>query len=71
MHREAVTSSNLVSVGYEAGVLEVEFVNGRVYRYAGVPAEEHRGLMEAESKGRHFAERIKGGGFEFSQEETG
>ena len=56
MERTPVTSSSLCSVGYdtESSTLEIEFNNGRLYRYSGVPAEEHQGLMSASSQGTYF-----------------
>ena len=38
--RQPVRSSNLKAIGYnvETQTLEVEFLNGHVYSYAGVPA---------------------------------
>lgn len=61
MKREPVTSSNLKSVGYdrEKRLLEIEFHNGRVYRYRGVPSEEYEALMKAPSLGRHFIANIR------------
>lgn len=59
MEREAVQSSVLVSVGYEDGVLEVEFVGGAVYRYADVPVAVYEGLMAAESHGTFFNEHVR------------
>lgn len=61
MQRQAVDSSSLASVGYEASsrTLEVEFRNGGVYRYLGVSPSMHRALMSAESKGAFLNTRIK------------
>ena len=61
MVRSPVSSSSLVSVGYDAArwELEIEFVSGRVYRYFGVSPAAYEALMRAESKGRHFNERIR------------
>ncbi len=61
MRREQVTSSNLKSVGYDRAqrLLEIEFQNGRVYRYHGVPPEEYEALMQADSKGRYFIGNIR------------
>ena len=44
MRRQAVTSSMLNSIGYDAAhrSLEIEFVSGTVYEYLDVPANEHR-----------------------------
>ncbi|HEX5982952.1 MAG TPA: KTSC domain-containing protein [Solirubrobacterales bacterium] len=52
-------SSSIAAVGHEAGVLEVRFRNGGVYRYLDVPEEVCAALMEAESKGRFFNRRIR------------
>jgi hypothetical protein len=53
MVRAPVDSTSLASVGYspEHSVLEVEFRNGRIYRYFTVPAKVYEQLMAAESKG--------------------
>ena len=52
MEREPVESSALASVGYDRDVLEVEFVNGSVYQYVGVPVWVYEALMMAQSYGR-------------------
>lgn len=61
MERTPVSSSNLISVGYEAEsqTLEIEFKNGSVYQYHGVPLDEFADFMKASSKGTYFNERIK------------
>ena len=51
MERTPVESSNLASVGYEAGMLEVQFRDGAVYQYHNVPPEVHTALLAAPSKG--------------------
>jgi hypothetical protein len=58
--RIPVTSSNIMSVGYDPAsqTLEVAFSTG-VYRYAEVPPEVHLGLMGAESKGRYLHAQVK------------
>lgn len=55
-------SSNLAASAYDAHdrVLTVEFRGGRVYRYAGVPAETYHQLLTAESAGQFFAREIRG-----------
>jgi hypothetical protein len=60
--RIAVSSSAMVSVGYDASrqLLDIEFPNGDVYRYFDVPAAVHRGLMTASSHGTYFHASIKG-----------
>jgi len=56
-------SSNLAGIGYNDAcqILLVQFQHDRTqaYRYDGVPAEIHAGLMAAESKGSFFAAHIK------------
>jgi len=42
-----------------AEALDVEFVSGRRYRYAGVPGEVAAAFREAFSKGRFFNARIR------------
>jgi hypothetical protein len=61
MVRSAVQSSSLLSVGYdpEHEILELQFQQGHVYRYAGVPARVYADLMRAESIGGYVNQRIK------------
>jgi hypothetical protein len=69
MERTPVESSNLFSVGYDAGTstLEIEFRSGGVYQYFGVPAGVCEGLMMAPSKGRYFDQYIKKAGYPYSR----
>lgn len=62
MERTPVQSSDLASVGYcqSSRTLEVEFKSGSVYHYFEVPADTHKGLMDAPSKGKYLAARVKG-----------
>lgn len=59
--REPVTSSALAAVGYSKRLhaLEIEFVNGAIYRYLDVPPEVHRDLMAAESKARFYDQNVR------------
>ena len=61
MQRQSVTSSNVRSVGYDAAThcLEVEFHNGSVYQYTGVPESVYHGLVSASSVGSYLAQYIK------------
>lgn len=61
MEREPVNSSNLASIGYDAGseTLEVEFKNTGVYQYLNVPQFMWERLMQADSIGRFFNAEIK------------
>ena len=62
MQRQSVTSSNIKSIGYDppSAVLEVEFTDGSIYRYYGVPAQLYASLMAASSHGSYLAREIKG-----------
>jgi hypothetical protein len=56
VNRVHVKSSNLRSVGYdkETETLEIEFHDGGLYQYFGVPAGTYEGLVTAPSKGSYF-----------------
>ena len=60
MEREPATSSNVISLGYEAATetLEVEFKNG-VYQYYNVPQPIYDQLMAAESIGTFLNVYVK------------
>ena len=57
---KAVKSSNISHIGFENGTLKVRFSSGSEYHYADVPAHLHNEFMSAESKGKYFAQHIKG-----------
>lgn len=61
MEREPISSSTIASLGYDAAgeILEVEFVNGHVYQYSGVPSGEHDALRSAPSIGSYFNANIR------------
>ena len=61
MKREPVESRAILGVGYDGRrrVLQIEFSDHDVYDYFDVPSSVHRGLMRAESHGRHFAEHVR------------
>jgi len=61
MERTPVSSSHISAIGYDAEnlVLEVEFNNGAVYSYSGVPSDEYHGFMNADSKGKYLHANIK------------
>jgi hypothetical protein len=65
MKRQVVTSSNVVSIGYEDKVLEIEFKSG-VYRYLNVPPAVYEAVMGAESLGQAINKNVKGF-FEFDK----
>lgn len=62
MNRQPVESSMFAAVAYDpvGSILELEFLNGRVYQYGDVPEEIYRELVDAESKGRYFQVYIEG-----------
>lgn len=59
--RQSVQSTAIAKVGYSKRrhILEIEFVNGAVYRYFDVPVSVYRELMSAESKARFYDSNIK------------
>ena len=61
MKRDPVSSSNIVSVGYDAPseTLEVEFMSGSVYQYYNVPQSIYDAFIAAPSAGQFFAYQIK------------
>lgn len=59
MKHISVYSSDIGSVGYENGVLEIAFNSGGLYQYSGVPEVVYEELMSASSHGRYFHAHIK------------
>ena len=61
MKRMIVSSSSIVSVGYEAETetLEMEFVGGSVYQYFDVPRAAYEALMASDSLGRFVNTKVK------------
>lgn len=61
MIRIPVDSSSLASIGYDETnlVLEVEFRNGNLYQYLGVPPAVHQRMMSSESLGKFLNAYIK------------
>ena len=62
MIRQSVSSSNIASIGYDAGsqTLEIEFHTGGIYQYYGVPKSLYEDFMRASSHGTFFHQHIKG-----------
>ncbi len=62
MKRTPVDSSAIASVGYDESrqILELEYIDGDVYRYFDVPAALHRSLLDAPSIGQFVNTEIKG-----------
>lgn len=61
MERYSVASSNVASMGYDEDTetLEVEFLNGSIYQYYGVPQNMYQQFVRAGSKGRFLSTYIK------------
>ena len=61
MERTPVDSSSVASIGYEPETfeLEIEFRNGRTYRYLQVPPAAYRLLLQAPSIGEYVNRVIK------------
>lgn len=57
----SLDSSSLLSIGYSAaaGVMEIAFHNGSIYRYFALPPDVHQALLGASSKGRYFNAAIR------------
>jgi hypothetical protein len=60
--RQLVASKGIASIGYSKRlhILEIEFVNGAIYRYLQVAPSVHRDLMASDSKARYYDANIKG-----------
>ena len=61
MIRKPVNSSNIKEIGWENGVLEVQFNKGTVYQYFKVPENVFNDLMKASSIGGFFYKFIAKG----------
>src|SRR5215472_1178868 len=59
--RQEVQSSAIAKIGYSKRhhMLDIEFVNGAVYRYFDVPLSVYGDLMSAESKARFYDSNIR------------
>lgn len=60
MEHQEIKSSAMKSVGYHDGTLEIKWNGGKVHQYHGVSPEIHQAFMAAESKGKFFAQKIRG-----------
>jgi hypothetical protein len=69
MKRISVESSAIASIGYdeETETLEVEFTGGTVYCYLRVPADIAAAFVDADSRGKYFAEVVREAGYEYYQ----
>ena len=62
MDRTPIDSDRMRSVGYDEDQyrMEIEFGDGEVFQYVGVPRDEYRALMQASSPGTYFDRHVKG-----------
>jgi len=54
---QPLTSSNILAAGHdgaEQGEMRITYHSGKTYSYSDVAAEDFKGLMSAESPGRHL-----------------
>lgn len=60
--RQPVQSHALAAVGYSERLhaLEVEFVNGAIYRYSNVPPQLYRDFLGAQSKAQFYDANVRG-----------
>jgi len=63
MKRNPIKSRTLASVGYENGMLDIEFDSGRVWRYYDVPVALYTGLLQADSASMYFRSYINSNGY--------
>jgi hypothetical protein len=56
-----VQSTVMTSIRYdnEARALDITFTSGETYRYSNVPRDIYTALLDAESKGEFFNDRVK------------
>ena len=61
MQRQRVSSTNIISIGYDIHkrLLEIEFLDSGIYQYLNVPESIFRGIMSASSQGIYFSQHIK------------
>src|SRR5262249_8463079 len=59
--RQRIESTAIAKIGYSKRrhILEIEFVNGAIYRYLDVPVTVYRGLMSSDSKARFYDSNIR------------
>lgn len=57
-----VNSTSIATIGFNQtrGVLEIQFVNGRIYRYVAVPKKIQQEFLRAPSLGKFYHQFIRG-----------
>lgn len=59
MKRQSVFSTDIRSIGYENGVLEIEFLGGSIYTYPNVPKFHFDYMVSNPHPGTYFHQRVK------------
>jgi len=61
MHHTKVKSSNIESIGYDPGTqaMQVKFIGGKTFEYAGVTRPEFEAMQSAKSIGSYFGKNIR------------
>jgi hypothetical protein len=59
MVRQSVSSTDIKSIGYENGVLEIEFIKGGIYQYPNVPRYHCEYMITHSHPGTYFHKEIK------------
>ena len=59
MLKHAVVSTDIKSIGYENGVLEIEFLKGGIYTYPNVPQEHYEYMISHSHPGTYFHRMVK------------
>lgn len=69
MQRRPIRSTSLKAVGYEATTLtlEIEYRNGSLVRYTGVPEAMYQALLAVAGKAMFVEQVVERGGYEREQ----
>ena len=61
MLRNPIISTSIAGIGYDPNqlTLEIEFLEGEIYKYYDVPVSVYLNLVNAPSRGRFFNYHIK------------
>jgi hypothetical protein len=60
MKRRPVSSSNILSIGWDDNLMEVEFKSGHLYAYHEVPEGVYQAALGADSIGRFVRDNVAG-----------
>jgi hypothetical protein len=73
IQRVSLPSTVIPTAGYDADrrILEIEFRNGAVYQYSGVPNYVYQDLKNAEDPARYFNQYIRKAGYRYRQVAVG